>query len=288
MKNNTSLKSSHLYFPWHVIVAVIAACTFLLFGGLLLGGCSGGGGDSDSSPPLQTSACAQLGLNTRIINGTECSEANSPIVKLIINTSDGLQGICSGTLITPTHVLTAAHCFFSSVGATTVSVAGQTVTAAQITNHPALTIDTENSRINNDAAIVRLSQPLTGVAILPIVGTRQPNPGETISIFGYGKTELDQPGTLRSGEMRINQVLTTHIRAKYDGEGSNTCFGDSGGPAVLSYLDESGQEVDGIVGVVSSGILPSCQTGDETFFTNITSQSVFDFITDVVPPVTVR
>ena len=262
------------------------ALLLLLIASIFMHGCSGGGSD-DSQTPLLTNACSQLGLNTRIINGTECLENGSPIVKIIINLADGSQGICSGTLITPTHVLTAAHCFFSSVGPTLVSVAGQTKTATHVTSHPAVLIDNQSGRIENDAAIVELRSPFSGASILPVVISRQPQSGDTISIFGYGKDEVGQFGTLRSGEMRIHEVSTTHIRAKYEGEGSNTCFGDSGGPAILTYMNNAGVEVDGIIGLVSSGILPTCLAGDETFFTNVTTQSLIDFVTSVVPSASV-
>lgn len=278
---NNFLLRRHLSHHLRSALLLITLPLLLLSSSFMIG-CSGGGSDDDQTP-LLTDACSQIGLTTRIINGTECLETGSPIVKIIINLADGSQGLCSGTLITPTHVLTAAHCFFSSVGPTLVSVAGQTKTAVNVTSHPALSIDDQNARINNDAAIVELRSPLSGASILPVVISRQPQSGDTISIFGYGKDEVGQIGTLRSGEMRIHEVSTTHIRAKYEGEGSNTCFGDSGGPAILTYTNGAGVEVDGIVGVVSSGILATCLTGDETFFTNITSQSLIDFITTVVP-----
>ena len=74
--------------------------------------CTKGGDDDDdddSSGP-RTNACSVLGLNARIINGTECSTSNSPVVELEMVDTFGQVALCSGTMITKDDVLFAAHC----------------------------------------------------------------------------------------------------------------------------------------------------------------------------------
>ncbi|MCB0330903.1 MAG: trypsin-like serine protease [Bdellovibrionales bacterium] len=261
--------------------------TLILFAFIISTGCSSGGGDGDNTTP-SSNACSQLGLMTRIINGTECSEVGSPVVQINLRLPTGDLGLCSGTLITPTYVLTAAHCFFEDPIAASVEVNGRLIPGSRFLVHPDVDIDSSSLVVLNDAAIIELSQPLTGVPTLPILGSRSVNSGNIISTFGYGQDEMGAVGVLQSGEMKVSEVNQTHIAARFDGDGSNPCFGDSGGPAILSFQDDNGADVDAVVGIVSSGELITCLSGDRTLFTNATTSSVFDFITRNVPGVSVK
>lgn len=255
---------------------------------LLIGGCSGGSDDDNSGDrALTTNACGQLDLNTRVINGTACQEQGSPIVRLQIVYSSGKLGLCSGTMISSNAVLTAAHCFFERVSSTAVLVDGNSAFATEIILHPQVSVDFNNLTVINDSAIVRLSRSLP-TRTLPILLSRSPNRGEIISVFGYGLDENNRSEILRSGEMRISDVNSNHVSASFNGEGSNPCNGDSGGPAILTFIDQNNREVDAIAGVVSSGTEENCQQGDVTLFTNTQSSSQIDFILRNVPQADVR
>jgi secreted trypsin-like serine protease len=256
----------------NVLVALL--CTFLFTG---CGGSSGDGGGE-----LSTNSCSILGLNTRIINGAECSASNSPVVKLEILAADGSVALCSGTMLTSNDVLTAAHCFFEPVEQVAVEVAGQRVFADQVTVHSGVSASEEVLAVFNDVAIVRLSQPVAS-ATLPIVLSRNVAVDDVFSIFGYGLDENGNAGLLRSGEMRASTVSDNHIIAGFTGNGSNSCNGDSGGPAIFTFNDEAGNQVDGVVGIVSSGNNVTCMADDTSLFTNTQSDSVAGFILSVVP-----
>lgn len=256
----------------------------------LISSCTKGGSDdndsTDNGGSLSRNTCSALGLNTRIITGTECSENNSPVVEITLVLPDSRVGTCSGTMIASDWVLTAAHCFFDSPIQATVSAAGVSVVASSVIIHPNVSANEEQKAVFNDLALLKLSSPVN-LPTLPIVGSRAPVAGELINIYGYGVTENQNEsnnttGVLRSGQMKISDVSSNFVDALYDGNGSNTCSGDSGGPALLDLNGKLG-----IAAVLSSGDVINCTPGDTSRFSNIQATSNFSFITKNVPNVRV-
>ncbi|MDC0358328.1 trypsin-like serine protease [Oligoflexia bacterium] len=243
-------------------------------------GDSGGGNVSKN-------ACPTLGLLTRVIDGTACQELGSPVVKITLEFSDGSSGLCSGTMISSDDVLTAAHCFFSDVTNAFVEVNSKRIAAHTIVMHPDVIANEEALAVFNDVAVLQLSQA-TGFPTLPILGSRDIAQDDIVSIYGYGLDNSGGMGVLRSGQMKISHVTDSHLFAPFNGAGSNTCNGDSGGPAIFSFSDQEGITTNAIVGIVSSGNDVNCQVGDTTLFSNVQSTSISSFITTVVPDVTIK
>lgn len=245
-----------------------------------VGGCTDGGGDGGPD----TEACGVVGLNPKIINGTACENRTSPVVYIALERRDG-QFSCTGTMLTPTSVLTAAHCMGG--GVRRAQVAGgndfdQSASVVQIFVHPNAAADNASTRIRNDVAIMKLDRPLN-IPTLPIIASRAVEAGDIISILGYGLTEEKQTGELRSGEMEVTANEGDSIVAIFGDEGSNTCFGDSGGPAI--YSDDG---LTGVVGVTSGGSRAECDEGDISTFANTGESDNLDFITRTVPDAQVR
>lgn len=254
---------------------------------LAVGACTKSSNDDGGSDALpQTNACSVLGLNTRVISGTSCSETNSPVVKINIINTDATQGLCSGTMISSTAVLTAAHCFLEhDLQLAYIEANGVAVPATEVAIHPGVAVGSDSNNNNtpvvlNDVAIVHLSSAVT-LPTLSVLSSQSPQRDDIFSIFGYGLDENSNLGVLKSGQSVVETVTTQHITARFDGVGSNSCNGDSGGPAILSLASGA----NAIIGVVSSGTLTTCQTGDLSYYANVTSAALLSFIQQEVPTV---
>jgi secreted trypsin-like serine protease len=75
--------------------------------------------------------------------------------------------------------------------------------------------------------------------------------------------------------MQVNEVTTDSIFSTYaPPTQSNTCFGDSGGPAFVE--DENGGLA--LVGITSTGTNVTCAMGDRSAFTKLTNKTLRAFI----------
>ena len=189
-------------------------------------------------------------LEAAIVNGT--FDSGHPAVGVL--TSQG-QGICTATLVGTRTVLTAAHCVvqedqppYSLSPQLGFSHDGKAfpVPSASAVYHPAY----DAINIDNDVAVVRLSQDVPGITPVLIASTA-PTVGETIEIVGYGVTSENAQdfGTKRRTNNTIGLVTPTQY--VFYGSGGNIgshCYGDSGGP---SFVVRGGKELQ--VGVHSWG-----------------------------------
>lgn len=251
------------------------------------GGGGGGGGDSTNKPPLLTNSCSVIGLNSFIINGTACVDTNSPVVSVRVEVNgDNSQVLgleCSGTMISPTDVLTAAHCYLGKDVRRTYVVVNQRAILGDVTLHPGAAIETKHGSIavKNDVAVLHLARS-PGLPTLPILTSKPIVEDDVLAIYGFGKDDRGVVGVLRSGQIRVSSVDSQHIEAEFDGTGSNSCNGDSGGPALLSVV-QGAQTLTGIVGVVSTGSIDSCGVGDTALYASVASTEMLDFIQAQVP-----
>jgi hypothetical protein len=154
--------------------------------------------------------------------------------------------VCSGTVIAPRVVLTAAHCIESLaigpgevvVGSSTRSAAARRIRIVETVVDPAWNAPA------HDLALVLLAED-AGVVPLPTADATALT-GGLVELVGYGIDDGEQTGTRRVGTARVVEISATHVRVRP--APALSCTGDSGGPAIAVL-----GEIERVVAVASYG-----------------------------------
>ena len=163
---------------------------------------------------------------------------------------NGRSPWCGGTLISSTHVLTAAHCTQSDASSIRVILGEHNIAdsdfnrvdVAEIINHP----DYNSATTDNDYAILRLASPVTftnevSPACLP-ADLSNTFAGVLATVTGWGTLSSggSQPTVLQEVDVTVttNAVcnnaygsITANMICAAD-SGKDSCQGDSGGPMI--------------------------------------------------------
>jgi secreted trypsin-like serine protease len=192
-------------------------------------------GSTTPAEPTATTSSA-------IVDGTD-DDGDPEVVALLANGAP----TCSGTVVAPTVVLTAAHCVTpvppDQVVAAPIPSAGHAIDVIGSAADPAFDPET----LANDLGVVFLSSP---IAVQPAaLADTAPQPGGVLRVVGFGGTSPVEPVEAR--RERIGFVRVVSVRASSfttEPYPSQPCGGDSGGAA---FPRTGGVLV--LAGVVSSG-----------------------------------
>ena len=192
----------------------------------------------------------------RIIGGNEATPGAYPFVVAIVESHEPnawFGARCSGSLVAPTWVLTAASCVGDDSPSRIDVVAGRhdltseagvRVPVTDIVIHPLY----DHGNPNHDAALLRVSDPIPGEAIRMPSTTAEAPIGATATVTGWGDTN-----TADRHPRRLHQVAVTVIDddlcletygAEYDARfmlcagdldagGADACDGDEGTPLMI-------------------------------------------------------
>lgn len=171
-----------------------------------------------------------------IINGQEAENCAWPSVVALTGASGAL--VCSGTLVHPYIVATAAHCL--SGPGTTIALAqfGESGDDVDISRdiefcefNPEFPVDALTPEWDNsDFAFCKLVEPVENVPIIPIAYGCELDAiqaGVEVVAVGFGRTQTanDNAGTKRFAQSVLSEVDPSgELIAE-----SITCYGDSGG-----------------------------------------------------------
>jgi MYXO-CTERM domain-containing protein len=209
----------------------------------------------------------------RILGGTAVAQGEFPSVvairlKVVQNGQTG-QGLCTGSLIAPDTVLTAAHCVSAQVAglssqeevaanmqvvldSTQGFFGGRTVAVSAAIPNPGFTRPTDP-----DLGIIKLKEKITDRPYVRLNFDHDKAPvGMSIKIVGYGMSKAGD-GSSAGTEYKIDQPTIACSTYGFSdamficldqNDGTGICEGDSGGPSFST--------IDGVlkqVGVTSFG-----------------------------------
>lgn len=231
---------------------------------------------------LPVAAAAQPGATASIVGGRAASIAEFPSLAYI-EAREGKHGFaCTGTVVAPRVVLTAAHCV-ENLDKGGLTEAGQYALATAVTSPEEAKAENifrvaeahvfpgfDPGTLHGDAGILILDRPTTA-PVLPLAGAGDValyEGGATVQLAGWGLTRANAkagPTGLRSTSMVVQAPAACKARTRgyyspfspvvqmctldQPTKMSGGCFGDSGGPAI-------GQRPDGTpveLGVISTG-----------------------------------
>jgi secreted trypsin-like serine protease len=192
------------------------------------------------------------------------------VARAVVTIVGSRGNFCTGALIAPKIVLTAAHCVQSGADYKIVEYGAGPPTLADIKSvaiHPAFRMDAMLAhRATADVALLRLDAPAKGKAAaapgtpnIPILaGSRFTIAGIGVTVRGDGKSggTIRVAGLVATGKPGTLQIRLVDPVGQGTRDGLGACTGDSGAPVF-----EDQQNGLAIVGVVSWSTGPNGASG---------------------------